>query len=76
MEYYGSFSQRETFTTMLEYADKGTLLDVMESSPPQDPEEYLRLWTSLTELFKGLVRIHNLGNPDPQGAHRTYVLRR
>jgi len=60
---------------MLEYADKGTLLDVMRSSTPLEREELFRLWLNLADLFKGLIRIHGLENPDPQKGKRTYVLR-
>ncbi|KAM7214252.1 Protein kinase-like domain containing protein [Rhypophila decipiens] len=76
VEYYGSFCQNDTYTIMLEYADRGNLLSMMESEEaPSCVEELLRLWGGLAHLFKGLTRIHGLGDSAPAGARVSFILK-
>lgn len=61
VEYYGSFTQGDRFTIILEYANGGSLLDFFKrEQPPQTWEELRTLWAALFCLLGGLAVIHNI----------------
>ena len=59
--FHGSFVRDYSYNLILEYADKGTLEDLITQNmkyPPSNGEEILVFWKKLFELFRGLGRIH------------------
>lgn len=73
LDYYGSFIQNDKGVILLEYADRGTLLDIFKQGyyQPCTREELYRFWSGLTELFNGVAIIHNLdGDSFGMGIHQ------
>ena len=59
ISFYGSFVRSQTYSLILEYADKGTLETFMdENYPPSNGQEIFSFWKQLFKLFQGLARIH------------------
>lgn len=63
--YYGSFRQHGTFNLILEYADRGSLADLLNKlDPPSTAKDILQFWYSLFSTLHGLRRIHQWMEPD------------
>jgi serine/threonine protein kinase len=59
--FYGSWRQGTTYNILLEYADRGTLIDYFENTaPPTEYEDIISFWSALLDVTKGLKRIHEL----------------
>ncbi|KAG8534333.1 uncharacterized protein KY384_001177 [Bacidia gigantensis] len=68
--YYGSFIQNNTYNIILEYANKGTLEEVMEhNNAPRSGGDVIRFWEQIFQLFKGLGQIHGV-EKEGQGHHQ------
>jgi len=68
VSFFGSFKHGDTFNTILEYANGGTLEDLMQrKDPPKTPEDLYELWGALSRLLQGLVTLHNLKFPSEDG---------
>jgi serine/threonine protein kinase len=61
---YGSLAYTNKGVIILEYAPKGSLLDLFKTQPPVDWKDLKRLWMSLLELFQGLYVLHNPDRSD------------
>ncbi|KAL8740664.1 MAG: hypothetical protein Q9190_006661 [Brigantiaea leucoxantha] len=63
--YYGSFIDDGTYNIILEFADRGTLEEYMETtSKPTSIEDMIEFWDRLSDISHGLAFIH--GSPgDP-----------
>ncbi|KAF2191005.1 hypothetical protein K469DRAFT_746459 [Zopfia rhizophila CBS 207.26] len=63
--FYGSFRQGRTYNILLEYANKGTLVDFFEETrPPIKEADITKFWSNLLEIIKPLQRIHELKRED------------
>lgn len=61
VSFFGSFKHGDTFHIILEYANKGTLEDLMEKSPPPTgPEALHELWGALLRLLQAFQKLHDL----------------
>ena len=59
--FYGSFVQEETYNVLLEFADKGTLEDYFQNTPPPSSgEDIVKLWRGLFDILNALVMIHSM----------------
>ena len=59
--FYHSFVRGDIYNLVLEYADRGTLEDLMKNTWPPDTGPDIRVfWQQLFELLRGLSAIHNL----------------
>lgn len=57
--YYGSFQHGETYNLILELANGGDLGEYLKSTQrPQTAQEIHDFWCSLTNVLKGLFRVH------------------
>lgn len=59
---YGSFVRKESnsYSLILEYADRGTLEDFMKTTErPQKIEDSILFWHRLSGVIRGLAAIHN-----------------
>jgi serine/threonine protein kinase len=66
IEFYGSFTRRESYNIILEYTDKGSLADYFRKEPPPTHrEEVIKFWESMFKLLSALRHIHALGSGDP-----------
>lgn len=66
IEYYGSFVKDETYNTILEYADRGTLDQYMKcTDEPKDIGEIMTFWNCFLPIFHGLSQIHGTKGPSP-----------
>ena len=67
IEYLGSYEQDKVCCIILEYADIGTLDDYFrKTQPPTAEEDIVCFYTSLFNLIKGLMRVHEV-NVDLRG---------
>jgi serine/threonine protein kinase len=63
IEYLGCYEQGKVYCIILEYADLGTLDDFFRNTPPPRSEEDVTVFfTSLFQLVKGLMSIHQAEN--------------
>lgn len=61
----GSYKQGDTYNILLEYADRGTLEDFFQTTPPPSlGEEIIVFWSRLFNVIKALQRIHATERPD------------
>ncbi|KAK5655735.1 hypothetical protein OQA88_5272 [Cercophora sp. LCS_1] len=61
VRYYGSISQQDTFSLILEYAGKGNLFDYFETVPrPQTASDRAKFWHSFFKLLLALDSVHHL----------------
>lgn len=68
VSFFGSFKHGDTFNIILEYANEGTLEDLMQNTqPPKKPEHLYELWGALLKLLQGLTTLHNLNFPSEDG---------
>ncbi|KAG9228900.1 hypothetical protein BJ875DRAFT_434529 [Amylocarpus encephaloides] len=59
--FYGCYTQLNTYSIILENADKGTLKQYFEhEDPPSEAEDIFKFWKSILNLLKGLDSIHNV----------------
>ncbi|KAI1081641.1 hypothetical protein F5B20DRAFT_569590 [Whalleya microplaca] len=59
--YYGSFRQHGACNVILEYCDGGNLADYFaNTSFPKSPAQVVQFWKSLSQVIKGLDRVHRL----------------
>lgn len=70
--YYGSFVKDDTYNIILEYADRGTLGQYMNSTDePTDIGKIMAFWKCFLPIFHGLSHIHGTKvsspNPDEPG---------
>jgi len=71
LNYYGSFIQNGTGVILLEYADRGSLLEFFRQGDiPYTRDEMLGLWNSLNNLLRGLAVLHNLNERQTEGCFR------
>ncbi|KAG8532869.1 uncharacterized protein KY384_002747 [Bacidia gigantensis] len=59
VHFYGHWEHLGTYNVILEYADKGTLEDLITTTPPSTAEDILVFWDSLLDVAYGLDAIHN-----------------
>lgn len=60
IRFYGSYIHGDTFNTLLEYADKGSLEDYFtREAPPSRGGDIVKFWDSMFQLIKGLKAIHS-----------------
>ncbi|RYO74951.1 hypothetical protein DL764_010633 [Monosporascus ibericus] len=63
--YHGSFRQNGTYNLILDYADGGSLKDLLgNQEPPSTVEDIEQFWRSLFGVFNGLQSIHQWMEPD------------
>src|SRR6266480_860813 len=68
VSFFGSFKHGDTFNIIFEYANEGTLEDLMQKKdPPKSPGELYELWGALLRLLQGLTTLHNLNFPSEDG---------
>lgn len=68
VSFFGSFKHGDTFNILLEYANEGTLEDLMQNKqPPTSPGDLHELWGALLRLLQGLTTLHNLNFPSEDG---------
>lgn len=58
--FYGSFRQHGNYNLILEYADGGNLADFFRSTEPPRGGDVARFWRSLSDVHKGLDRVHHV----------------
>ncbi|KAF2115660.1 hypothetical protein BDV96DRAFT_492255, partial [Lophiotrema nucula] len=59
--FHGSWISHGTYNMLLEYVDGGTLTEFLKSTePPTRVEDIVDFWSSLLDLIKPLIRMHNL----------------
>ena len=64
IEFYGGFLHRGHFSIVLEFAEGGTLEELlMYEHEPTKPAQIMGFWTAMFELFHGLSWIHSLHRP-------------
>jgi len=69
VSFFGSFKHGDTFNIILEYANEGTLEDLMQNTPPpKSPGDLYELWGALLRLLQGLTTLHNLRFPSEDGS--------
>jgi len=66
--FFGSFKHGDTFHILLEYANTGTLEELMQTAPPTSPEDLYELWGALLQLLRALMTLHNLKFPSEDGS--------
>ncbi|KAK8091011.1 hypothetical protein PG994_000516 [Apiospora phragmitis] len=67
VHFYGWFQQGGKYTIVLEYAELGSLIEYWKGDhEPTQQEDINMIWTSFSELFKGLTVIHS-NIPPAQG---------
>ena len=60
IEFYGSFEYRNSFSTILEYAEGGTLEKFwIQQNRPSTGQESIAFWESLFQVIQGLCWLHN-----------------
>ncbi|RYP32959.1 hypothetical protein DL767_004975 [Monosporascus sp. MG133] len=63
--YHGSFRQNGTYNLILDYADGGSLKDLLDKQvPPSTAEDIEQFWRSLFGVLNGLQSIHQWMGPD------------
>ncbi|RYP54453.1 hypothetical protein DL768_000759 [Monosporascus sp. mg162] len=63
--YHGSFRQNGTYNLILDYADGGSLKDLLDKQvPPSTTEGIEQFWRSLFGVLNGLQSIHQWMGPD------------
>ncbi|KAF2103948.1 kinase-like protein [Rhizodiscina lignyota] len=60
IEFCGSFQHGDSYHSILEYADGGTLEDFFHGSEPRTPEDILAFYESLLQLCTALMFIHGV----------------
>ena len=66
--FHGSFVRKEGKRNLiLEFADGGTLKELMEKAPPSRGEEILECWKSLSDLLLALHTLHEAGGRGQSG---------
>jgi len=69
LRYYGSFRQSGTFNLLLQYADRGNLLDFFQKTrQPQSINEVCQLWKSIFGILQGVHCLHNRSPDDYSSA--------
>lgn len=64
--FHGSFIQDGSYNVLLEYADRGTLEEYLETTaPPTTGEDVYRVWGALFNVIKALNVIHGAQQVDP-----------
>jgi serine/threonine protein kinase len=62
VEYLGSYEQGEVRCIILEFADMGSLDDYFHNiTPPASERDTVAFFSSLFQLLKGLMSIHEVG---------------
>ena len=65
--FYGSYTQRDEYNIILEYADAGNLDQFLKNNdPPTDSSGIFKFWEALLDLVKALFSIHAI-KPDDFG---------
>ncbi|KAH9908450.1 hypothetical protein F4778DRAFT_768378 [Xylariomycetidae sp. FL2044] len=68
VKYYGSFQQNGTYNIIMEYAEGGSLGDMLSGSRrPSTSEEIKQFWASLLDVLNGLEGIHQWMRRDEDG---------
>ncbi len=63
--FYGSYVQDGSYNVLLEYADRGTLEDYLQSTPPPTTgEDIFKFWSALFNIIQALHLIHNVQGND------------
>jgi serine/threonine protein kinase len=61
VRFYGSYIHGDTFNTIFEFADKGTLEEYFsKETPPSRGQDIVHFWEGLFQLIKGLKAIHSV----------------
>ena len=63
--FYGSFKHDQSLNIVLEYADRGTLEDLLKTSQPSRGEDIIDLWQGILEIAQGLSAIHGTQETSP-----------
>lgn len=59
IRFFGSFSYKDTFSIVLEYADTGNLENYFKTmAAPQSPQETIAFWSQLLEITKAISGLH------------------
>lgn len=77
VKYHGSYRQRgthskhETYNIVLEHVEGGNLFEYFQRLPPPHGKDVRLFWKSLSQVLRGLERIHHLveGNREAFGIH-------
>ncbi|KAF7512559.1 hypothetical protein GJ744_000820 [Endocarpon pusillum] len=66
ISFFGSYEQDDTYNILLEYADRGTLEDYLQRTPPPTTgSDIYKFWSALFNVIKALVSIHNVQGENP-----------
>ncbi|KAI6246710.1 hypothetical protein HI914_04862 [Erysiphe necator] len=61
LKFFGSFEYRGQSHILLEFADKGTLIDFFKTeAPPTRGDQIIDFWENILQLTKGLKAIHSV----------------
>jgi serine/threonine protein kinase len=64
--FYGSYIQDGSYNILLEYADRGTLEEYLQNTPPPTTgEDIFKFWSALFNVIQALHLIHNVQGNDP-----------
>lgn len=64
--FYGSFVQDGSYNVLLEYADRDTLEQYLDTTrPPTTGEDIYKFWSALFNVIKALKSIHDVQPTDP-----------
>ena len=59
--FYGSYEQDGSYNVLLEYADRGTLEDYLQNTPPPTTGDDIHMfWSALFNVIRALKLIHNV----------------
>lgn len=63
--FHGSYVQDGSYNILLEYADRGTLEDYLQKTPPPTTgEDIIKFWSALFKVIQALHLIHNVQGND------------
>jgi serine/threonine protein kinase len=66
--FYGSYEQDGSYNVLLEYADRGTLEDYLQNTPPPTTGLHIyKFWEALFNVIKGLKLIHSVQGDEADG---------
>lgn len=58
--FFGNYTHSGTYNIILEYADRGSLEQYLQTEPPFSSEEISKVWESLFGILKALESIHQV----------------
>lgn len=61
IRFYGSYTHGSEYNILLEYADKGSLVEYFQKqTPPSRGKDTIKFWDGLFQLIKALKAIHSI----------------